>query len=134
MTPEITYSAGNSYRRTVIAMLFCIAAICLSSSAHAFSPPRDTKVFETKLQLNNVDSGIMQFFSRPNGNSGYYQIENTTSQDLKYRVRITMKDGKSKTRVVHAEAGSLSPASSFSAAGSNRVGIDRVELLYTKPE
>ena len=134
MTKVIRNSAANASLRNVIAMAVCVATLCLSSSADASSPTQqDRKVFEQNLGSRPV-VGVIQFYSRPNGNSGYYRIQNTTTQDLKYRVRIILNDGSQITRVVHAQSGRYSGNASFSHAGLRREGIWQVDLLYAIPE
>ncbi|WP_417383166.1 hypothetical protein [Gimesia sp.] len=115
--------------RSMIKVAACLlVALCLHSEAKA-----DQRVFQQNLGRNPV-KGCIEFYSSSTGNSGSYRVRNTTSQDLKYRVRIFMKNGKSTTRVIHASAFNYSRPSAFSYAGVNRIGIDRVDLLFARAE
>lgn len=124
-----THNVWRASHRTFISVVVCLACtLCFHTEAKA-----DQRVFRQNLGKNPL-KGSIEFHSSSTGNSGSYRVRNITNQDLKYRVRIFLKNGKSTTRVIHASALRYSRPSAFSYAGVNRIGIDRVELLFAKPE
>ena len=134
MTKTSTARTHQTSRRHAVLLAVCAAALCITATVQAASPiPRDRLVYKQHLDSRPVTGEIM-FYSYPSGSGGYFTIQNTSSQDRKYRVRIILNDGNSTTRVVHARSGRFSGNASFSYAGFNRQGIDRVELLYSRPE
>lgn len=127
--PTECYNPGRAYLRPLIFAAVCLACVLsLHTEAKA-----DQRVFRQNLGANPIQ-GCIEFHSSSTGNSGSYRLRNTTSQDLKYRVRIFLNNGKSTTRVIHAPALGYSRPSAFSYAGVNRTGIERVDLLFAKPE
>lgn len=125
---KISRPAPERLLSLVVLCLTCGLFLCSSAEAQA-----DQRVFRQNLGANPV-KGEIEFYSQSTGNSGYYRLRNTTSQDRMYRVRIFMNNGKTQTRVIHAQAFRSSRPSAFSYAGFNRTGISRVDLLFAKPE
>ncbi len=124
-----------SRRNLVVGIALCFAAVAMVGQADAAgSTARDQKVFEQNLKSRNDVVGVIEFYSSSGGESGYYKLFNTTSQNRKYRIRIILEDGRDENRIVHAAAGRYSGAATFTAAGTRRSGIRRVELIYAEAE